>query len=436
MAYTFGVNFAALLAEYESDRAGRVVTEAYLDPKGIPTGPGGMTFHQDGRLIRIGDRWTHEEALALIAWGKKQFAAEVEQALPPHCVPTQNQFDALGFFAWNNGSDVLTGTSVAEALAANPTRWEEVARAMTIYRRMTLWGGTTGPDGSPVKDPNGNVMAAGLSWYKAMRGIYRRSCATACLLLSLDWREATAPARVHMSKRADWIDAERRWVDTVVDQTSWKAIQDVARQQPLPDQPAAWKIVGKVTEKPKDIDRHVVRVQGREIELPDEWSLWTANAQTEWMNREMNQHLKEEAPVNTTVSSTSEAAEKRDTAPAAPSAKPKTKTTKATPVPVDSVPYLDETAKAAPKVKPIEESQRGTGYARQKQAEAIGTVAVGGWMADQMGLVKPILDFTSKYTPSQIAVGAALIGVPTVGLWYYGKWRRRKGEADADSLLG
>lgn len=428
MTYAFGANFAALLAEYESGPGGELVTQAYQDPKGVWTGPGGMTFHQDGRRVAAGDSWSPEEALALIAWGKRSFAAEIERALPKGLVLSQNQFDALGFLAWNNGTDVITQGSVAEALQAIPPRFEEAASRMTLYRRMTLWGGMTGPDGAPVRDPEGKVMEKGLSWFKAMRGIYRRSCATALLFLSLDWREATASDQVHMAKRPEWVPRENRWVDVVVDQTSWKEIHDRARRQTLPDRSALMATRAEPPAKPKDADRLVVRVQDREIVLPADWETMKPNDQTAWLNGYMDQRL---------ATGTKIAEKYSEPIPPAPPPKPAApaKTTKATPVPVDQVPYLDAAAKAAPKAKPIEDSQRGTGYARQKQAEAIGTVAVGGWMADQMGLVKPVLDFTAKYTPSQIAVGAALIGLPTIGLWYYGKWRRRKGEDEADTLL-
>ena len=129
------------------------------------------------------------------------------------------------------------------------------------------------------------------------------------------------------------------------------------------------------------------------------------------------------------------AAPKPTPLPPTPAAKPKATASRAPAVPVDQVPYLDEAAKKEVKTSDMADTQRGTGFARQKQAEAVGTVMVGGWIADQMGIVKPILDFTAKYTPSQMATGALLVGVPTVGLWYYGKWRRRKGERDATTLI-
>jgi lysozyme len=281
----FGYHFSLLIDEYESI-GGQLVTEAYLDPVGVWTGPGGMTTHGNGVPVRKGDTWSREEALALYAKGQDRFAAEVEAILPDGLELADHQFDALGFFAWNVGTPTLMNSSVMDALRQPVPRYAEAAAAFLLYRRATLWGGRTGPDGSPARDPHGNVMEKGVSWFKAMRGIYRRSAATACCFLGFDWRYATANERIDMAKRTDWVAEENRWVDEVMDQTSWKDILDVARQTPLPPAPEVH------TPAPPPI-RSII-VMGKKIDLPDNWDFMSPDEQTAWMNTYMSRKLSEQ----------------------------------------------------------------------------------------------------------------------------------------------
>lgn len=236
MGRSVGIWGAKLNAEYEFEN-GRIHTEAYIDPLGYWTGPGGIRFLEfadgKGRPVQEGDSWTEDEALALYAKTLQAYADEVSALLPPGLVLNQFQFDALVVFCWNNGAEALRTSSMMKALRAVPARFEEAAAAFLLYRRGTLWGGTTGPDGTPARGPDDKPLPKGVSWFKAMSGILRRSAATACLFMGLNWAEACRAGTVNLSKRPDWRPAENRWYDTVVDATPWKTIHDRARTSPL-----------------------------------------------------------------------------------------------------------------------------------------------------------------------------------------------------------
>jgi len=127
----------------------------------------------------------------------------------------------------------------------------------------------------------------------------------------------------------------------------------------------------------------------------------------------------------------------REAAPevAAKAAKVQVKGAKS-PIPVEHIEYLDDEAKAEVKVKKIEDSQRGKGFAKKKVAEAAATISVGGLIAEQVGVIEPAVKFASNYSMNTIGIVLGITTLGSVGYYFYGKWQEQKGRDDADTLLG
>lgn len=106
------------------------------------------------------------------------------------------------------------------------------------------------------------------------------------------------------------------------------------------------------------------------------------------------------------------------------------------PIPVEHIEYLDDEAKAEVKVKKIEDSQRGKGFAKKKVAEAAATISVGGLIAEQVGVIEPAVKFASNYSMNTIGIVLGITTLGSVGYYFYGKWQEQKGRDDADTLLG
>lgn len=106
------------------------------------------------------------------------------------------------------------------------------------------------------------------------------------------------------------------------------------------------------------------------------------------------------------------------------------------PIPVEHIEYLDDEAKAEVKVKKIEDSQRGKGFAKKKVAEAAATISVGGLIAEQVGVIEPAVKFASNYSMNTIGIVLGITTIGSVGYYFYGKWQEQKGRDDADTLLG
>lgn len=228
----FGPYFAKLNAEFEH-KDGEIVTEAYEDPIGIWTGPGGRIENPDGTPVVEGQTWTEAEALAIYAEGKQEWATAIWDMLVPkvRAQIKQHQFDALGVLAWNIGLGAFEDSSALELV--NEGRFEEAASSFLLWRRMTLRGGRNGPDGKPARDPDGNVMAKGQSWFKASRGIYRRSISAALLMSGRNWAFAAAPSKIILQSYPVQV-ADGRWSDEITNEMDWKEILADAHDDPLP----------------------------------------------------------------------------------------------------------------------------------------------------------------------------------------------------------
>jgi hypothetical protein len=115
---------------------------------------------------------------------------------------------------------------------------------------------------------------------------------------------------------------------------------------------------------------------------------------------------------------------------------PMTKLTKK--VPVESVHYLKDEDKSAGSitVKPIEESRRGRGYAKSEMGKQGMIAGAGGSAAVAIGAAEPVVKFVDKYPSNTIAIVFLGLLIFGVGLHYYGRWERSKGEDGAEDLLG
>jgi len=227
-----GYYAAKLNAEYEFE-GGEITTVAFRDSGGVPTGPGGVLVKSNGERVQMGDTWTEEEALALYAQRFEQYGNKVLELVDPKISLNQFQFDALVVLIWNIGFKNFRNSTVLTCV--NEGRFEEAAAAFLLWKRDTLYGGTTGPDGEPARDPNGHEMAEGTKWFKAFRGIYRRSAAAGLLFLGLDWSKATKSEQIKMSKTPLTVDYG--WYDRIDFETPWTTILDDARGYRLPEPP-------------------------------------------------------------------------------------------------------------------------------------------------------------------------------------------------------
>ena len=147
-------------------------------------------------------------------------------------------------------------------------------------------------------------------------------------------------------------------------------------------------------------------------DLPSYWSKLDEAEQTEWQNRQQRATITGEVqpPVR-------KAGKVRPVVRA---------------VEIEDVPYLED---EKPKVKPIEASQRGRGYAKTQTGKELGVVAVGGTAATAVGAMEPVVKFVDKYPQNTIAFVCVGLLIFSVIYYYYGLWQRQKGEDEATDLL-
>jgi len=102
-------------------------------------------------------------------------------------------------------------------------------------------------------------------------------------------------------------------------------------------------------------------------------------------------------------------------------------------VPIESVEYLDN---PEPKVKRIEDSDRGKGYAKTQAGKELGAAGVIGTGAVAVGAVEPVVAFVDKYPKDTILWVFVILSILGLIYYMYGKWQRDKGEDNAVDLLG
>ena len=187
----------------------------------------------------------------------------------------------MGVLAWNIGVGAFSTSTVLKKV--NKMRFEEAAEAFLLFHRATLHGGTSGPDGKPARDPNGNVMAHGVSWFKAMRGIYRRSISAALLFAGKHWRDAAAPNRIIMTSIPKWNSSKSQWYDDIRVKSEWPTILADAEDDPLPLIEGN-DLVSEETEMATSNSLTII--------LPENWQSLTEDQKTNWLNGHQKDALK------------------------------------------------------------------------------------------------------------------------------------------------
>ena len=87
-------------------------------------------------------------------------------------------------------------------------------------------------------------------------------------------------------------------------------------------------------------------------------------------------------------------------------------------------------------MKPIEDSQRGKGYAKTQTGKEPGAAGVIGTGAVAVGAVEPVVAFVDKYPKDTILWVFVVLSILGFGYYMYGRWQRTKGEDEAKDLLG
>jgi lysozyme len=109
--------------------------DAYRCPAGVPTIGWGATTDMQGRAIRMGMKWTREQADERFAKHLATFEGEVRNTLNG-AATTQGQFDALVSFAYNLGPAALAGSTLMRLHKAG-----KFAEAAEQFQRWNKAGG-------------------------------------------------------------------------------------------------------------------------------------------------------------------------------------------------------------------------------------------------------------------------------------------------------
>jgi len=94
-------------------------SKPYLCPAKICTIGYGATFYPNGKKVTMADKpITEEEGVKLLAYMLEKF----EQYVDSYCIDTitQNQFDALVSFCYNEGPNNLKNSTLLKKVNANP----------------------------------------------------------------------------------------------------------------------------------------------------------------------------------------------------------------------------------------------------------------------------------------------------------------------------
>ena len=92
--------------------------DAYLDPVGIPTIGYGTIRYPDGTRVKMGDRISEDDAVALLTLECQKGAEEISR-LVEGITLNQNQFDALVSFTYNVGIGAFSASTLFKKLKEN-----------------------------------------------------------------------------------------------------------------------------------------------------------------------------------------------------------------------------------------------------------------------------------------------------------------------------
>lgn len=267
MARQFGKWFAEGIAHFESNSSGGIILAAEQDSGGVWTGPNGITTNPDGSPVREGQTWSLMEAVALYAEEKQDFADHVERELGDlNPKISQIMFDGLGLLCWNIGKGAFSRSTVLREIRNGSI--EDAAAAFLKWRGDTMHGGELGPDGKPVRGPDGVELPKGVAWFKLFRGLYRRSMYGALLFMKRDPSFAADSNNIKLGKLTTTRpDSEYYYYDVLLEEqsTSWRDALDASA-------PVREEFVPKPKAKP------ALPV------LPSDWELYTDAEKVAWLN--------------------------------------------------------------------------------------------------------------------------------------------------------
>lgn len=92
---------------------------AYLDSCSVPTIGWGCTVYHDGRIVKMGDTITQDEADAELTYQVQLKANQITSMVT--VALTQNQIDAIIDFSYNAGTGAFHGSTLRRLINANPS---------------------------------------------------------------------------------------------------------------------------------------------------------------------------------------------------------------------------------------------------------------------------------------------------------------------------
>lgn len=194
----------------------------------------GFTTDEEGKPFGPDATCDEERLLRLFAIHLREKEGMVERHVT---VPlNQHQYDACVSLVYNIGegdgpADGFEDSSVLRYI--NQERWEDAAAAFNMWHYATKTAAQRLPD-EPVewyRDPDGNPCP----YKRILLGLERRRDAEACLLLSLDWRQACGPdtSLVKITTERFYNAAKKRNEDRIVTKTDFSEVWEVARHHKL-----------------------------------------------------------------------------------------------------------------------------------------------------------------------------------------------------------
>jgi lysozyme len=105
-----GVNFTK---QFEGCRL-----SAYLDIAGVPTIGFGTTFYENGNEVELGETITMAQAISELTYQLSLKGNTVNHLIGAEIL-TQNQYDSLVDFCYNEGSGALAGSTLLKKVLAN-----------------------------------------------------------------------------------------------------------------------------------------------------------------------------------------------------------------------------------------------------------------------------------------------------------------------------
>lgn len=109
---------------------------AYQDATGTWTISYGSIFHLDGTKVKKGDKITLQQAVELF----DKLLPQYEEAVNKLTNISQNNFDALTSFTWNEGEGGLLNSSLFKKVQENPNdkRLVEVVKIPDLYNYVKI----------------------------------------------------------------------------------------------------------------------------------------------------------------------------------------------------------------------------------------------------------------------------------------------------------